>query len=166
MPLTVTHRMLRRNMVFYNRLSFWMRLFLITPLIFVFLSFALAMGNEAENSNETKEDSELVLCTMDAKLCPDKSYVSRVPPHCKFALCPSEKLLSKEEKLIDITITGSAETPDPVSERIFELERKGLVFNLIIRESFPVQIQMEATQQTIDELESIPRIKSQHSDKD
>ena len=162
----VTHRMLRRNQGFYSRLSFFVGLFLITPLIFGFSSFVLAMGNEAENTNETKEYSELVLCTMDAKLCPDKSYVSRVAPHCKFALCPSEKLLPKENKLIRITITGSAETPDPVSERIFELERKGLIFNLIIRESFPVQIQMEATQKIIDELESIPRMKSQNSGKD
>lgn len=32
-----------------------------------------------------------VLCTQDAKECPDGSYVSRVPPDCDFASCPGEK---------------------------------------------------------------------------
>ena len=27
-------------------------------------------------------------CTMDAKMCPDGSYVGRVPPACQFAACP------------------------------------------------------------------------------
>jgi len=28
-------------------------------------------------------------CTMDAKMCPDGSYVGRVGPNCEFALCPA-----------------------------------------------------------------------------
>lgn len=32
-----------------------------------------------------------VVCTMDAKQCPDGSSVSRVPPGCEFAPCPEEK---------------------------------------------------------------------------
>ena len=31
-----------------------------------------------------------VACTMDAKLCPDGSYVGRIGPNCEFALCPGE----------------------------------------------------------------------------
>lgn len=31
---------------------------------------------------------ELVACTMDAKQCPDGSYVGRVAPDCSFAPCP------------------------------------------------------------------------------
>lgn len=31
-----------------------------------------------------------VACTLDAKLCPDGSYVSRIPPDCEFAPCPGE----------------------------------------------------------------------------
>jgi len=31
---------------------------------------------------------EPVACTMEAKLCPDGSYVSRTGPDCEFALCP------------------------------------------------------------------------------
>jgi len=29
-----------------------------------------------------------IICTMDAKQCPDGSYVGRVPPNCDFAPCP------------------------------------------------------------------------------
>ena len=28
------------------------------------------------------------ICTMDTKICPDGSYVSRIPPSCEFADCP------------------------------------------------------------------------------
>lgn len=30
-----------------------------------------------------------VACTMEAKMCPDGSYVGRVPPNCEFAPCPT-----------------------------------------------------------------------------
>lgn len=33
---------------------------------------------------------EQVMCTMDAKLCPDGSAVGRVGPHCEFAPCPGK----------------------------------------------------------------------------
>ncbi|MFA5360366.1 MAG: Gmad2 immunoglobulin-like domain-containing protein [Candidatus Paceibacterota bacterium] len=32
-----------------------------------------------------------VVCTMDAKECPDGSFVGRVPPDCEFSLCPGEE---------------------------------------------------------------------------
>ncbi|MFA5125961.1 MAG: hypothetical protein WC462_03080 [archaeon] len=32
-----------------------------------------------------------VVCTMEAKICPDGSAVGREPPLCNFALCPDEK---------------------------------------------------------------------------
>ena len=32
-----------------------------------------------------------IACTMEAKLCPDGSYVGRTGPKCEFALCPDEK---------------------------------------------------------------------------
>lgn len=33
-------------------------------------------------------DEEGVFCTMDAKQCPDGSYVGRIGPNCEFAPCP------------------------------------------------------------------------------
>lgn len=34
-------------------------------------------------------DGQTVACTMDAKMCPDGSYVGRVAPNCQFAACPT-----------------------------------------------------------------------------
>lgn len=34
------------------------------------------------------KSDEQAVCTQDAKLCPDGSYVSRQPPTCEFAKCP------------------------------------------------------------------------------
>lgn len=36
------------------------------------------------------DSDEQVFCTMEAKECPDGSYVGRIPPNCEFAACPSE----------------------------------------------------------------------------
>ena len=35
-------------------------------------------------------DNKQVVCTQDAKLCPDGSYVGRVGPNCEFAACPTK----------------------------------------------------------------------------
>lgn len=43
---------------------------------------------------ETPKEDEVVFCTMDAKECPDGSYVSRVAPSCEFAPCPGETATS------------------------------------------------------------------------
>jgi len=39
-------------------------------------------------SSEELEELELIACSMDAKLCPDGSYVGRISPDCEFAECP------------------------------------------------------------------------------
>jgi hypothetical protein len=41
-------------------------------------------------------ENENVFCTQEAKLCSDGSYVSRVPPHCEFQMCPKEDLIVVE----------------------------------------------------------------------
>jgi hypothetical protein len=35
------------------------------------------------------QNSQPIACTEEAKLCPDGSYVGRVPPNCEFAPCPN-----------------------------------------------------------------------------
>lgn len=35
-----------------------------------------------------EQEQQGIVCTMDAKLCPDGSYVGRVGPNCEFAACP------------------------------------------------------------------------------
>lgn len=40
-----------------------------------------------QNPNAPAE-GDMIACTMDAKMCPDGSYVGRTAPHCEFAPCP------------------------------------------------------------------------------
>lgn len=47
-------------------------------------------GDQTEQPKEPPVD-EPVFCTMDAKMCPDGSFVGRVPPDCRFAPCPAEQ---------------------------------------------------------------------------
>jgi len=44
-------------------------------------------GLRKENHNKK---TGMVMCTMDARICPDGSSVGRIPPNCKFKLCPGE----------------------------------------------------------------------------
>lgn len=55
-------------------------------------------------------------------------------------------------------IVGSAETPDPVLTRVMELEKTGIVQDVVVQESFPVQIRLLAPKKVIDELNTIPRV--------
>ncbi|KLI99900.1 hypothetical protein [Luteimonas sp. FCS-9] len=55
------------------------------------------------------------------------------------------------------TIAGSAESPDPVLERVRDLQRRGVVEDVVVQESFPVQIRLRAPRHVIDELEAMPR---------
>ncbi len=43
----------------------------------------------SEQVEEFNRTSQPVACTMDAKQCPDGSYVGRVAPDCAFAACPA-----------------------------------------------------------------------------
>ena len=51
--------------------------------------------NQEENQNQNTENQqnsgEQVACTMDAKLCPDGSYVGREGLNCEFKACPKTK---------------------------------------------------------------------------
>jgi hypothetical protein len=44
--------------------------------------------NQSEQSNGG--NSKPVVCTQEAKQCPDGSFVSRTDPNCEFAPCPEE----------------------------------------------------------------------------
>ncbi|HYV33359.1 MAG TPA: hypothetical protein VE973_00725 [Candidatus Limnocylindria bacterium] len=48
----------------------------------------LAVGCQTDYTQPPPKN-EPVACTMEAKLCPDGSYVSRTGPSCEFAACPS-----------------------------------------------------------------------------
>jgi len=42
----------------------------------------------------TLNQAEPVACTMEAKLCPDGSYVGRTGPKCEFAACPETRIIN------------------------------------------------------------------------
>lgn len=54
-------------------------------------------------------------------------------------------------------IVGSAETPDPVLAKVMALEKSGVVKDVVVQESFPVQIRLRASRKVIDELNRMPR---------
>jgi hypothetical protein len=59
-------------------------------------------------------------------------------------------------------IIGSAETPDPVLTRIRELEKNGVVKDVVVFESFPLQIRLSAPKTVIDQINKIPRVGALH----
>ncbi len=69
-----------------------------------------------------------VVCTMDAKVCPDGSYVSRIPPKCNFAPCPKEDLIQIQNLQANEIIT---------SPLIIKGKARGVWF---FEASFPVKL--------------------------
>ncbi|MCM0149716.1 hypothetical protein [Photobacterium galatheae] len=54
-------------------------------------------------------------------------------------------------------ILGSAEANDPVLAQVEAFEKSGLVKDVTVLESFPVQIWLTASKETIETLQQIPR---------
>ncbi len=57
----------------------------------------------------------------------------------------------------DVLIIGSAEHPDPILEMVQDLEKKEILRDVIILESFPVQIWVTGPNNVIENLQKIPR---------
>jgi tryptophan-rich sensory protein len=68
---------------------------LLAPYI-LWVSFAGYLNYSIWNLNHDAPTLVPVACTMEAKLCPDGSYVGRTGPKCEFALCPKEDLIQVE----------------------------------------------------------------------
>lgn len=51
--------------------------------------------------NGQEEQDDQVFCTLDAQVCPDGSYVGRVPPSCEFAPCPEADASEQEDTQTD-----------------------------------------------------------------
>lgn len=71
---------------------------------------------------------------------------------------PATNIESMERAMI----IGSAESPDPVLTKVMELEKSGVVKDVVVLESFPVQIQLRASKKTIEALNRIPRVGGSH----
>ena len=58
------------------------------------------------------QQGDMVACTMDAKMCPDGSYVGRTGPACEFSPCPNDGVMP------EVSAPGVSsplpENPEPV----------------------------------------------------
>lgn len=61
------------------------RLLIFIVALLIVLATALLEHKYAPTNPSTNSP---VACTMEAKLCPDGSYVGRQPPTCEFSPCP------------------------------------------------------------------------------
>jgi hypothetical protein len=52
------------------------------------LALALACKSNTSDTTPPTSDEDGVMCTMDAKICPDGSAVGRSGPDCEFDPCP------------------------------------------------------------------------------
>lgn len=71
----------------------------------MFLSLVFLLLSVTVSKTPVYAAQELVACTMDAKICPDGSYVSRQGPECRFAACPTGErivLPEPEDKMQDL----------------------------------------------------------------
>lgn len=68
----------------------------ILIIVFILIAAGLTLSIVWQNKKlpvpESGNKEEEVFCTMEAKECPDGSYVGRIPPNCEFAPCPSETI--------------------------------------------------------------------------
>lgn len=64
------------------------------PLILIFIAVVFVLGgllyiyNPEPQEYKNPDENDGVVCSMDAKLCPDGSYVGRSGPNCEFKECP------------------------------------------------------------------------------
>ena len=63
--------------------------FLTYVLIGATLLLTLSVLATGYFSNHPSSVNNKIVCTLEAKLCPDGSYVGRTGPNCEFAACPA-----------------------------------------------------------------------------
>ncbi len=73
---------------------------------FILLGAVLALGIFVVWSMYGEQNEEGAVCTMEAKLCPDGSYVGRSGPRCEFATCPSGVSTEEEWTASPVTSGG------------------------------------------------------------
>lgn len=77
----------------------WNQTIAILVIILVLTGIAYVLATAAAKHTGAPQKPEQVACTMDAKLCPDGSYVGRQGPNCEFAACPGTASTSVQIEL-------------------------------------------------------------------
>jgi hypothetical protein len=84
----------------------------ILVLVLSAISVNYTLNNMVPDTTENPEEN--YACTMEAKMCPDGSYVGRTGPKCEFEQCPSPSLTSvKVTTKIGQSSTGLNVTINP-----------------------------------------------------
>ncbi len=86
----------------------------LTIFLFSLTSLASAKTFEVEKVVKKGAVSKTVACTMEAKMCPDGSFVGRVGPNCEFAPCPDD--VDSKEATQGITVPKNDETKATILE--------------------------------------------------
>ena len=60
--------------------------------ILIVILIAITLVGYIAYQKQTKQFPPIKACTQDSKICSDGSYVSRIPPNCEFAPCPSPSI--------------------------------------------------------------------------
>jgi len=105
-------RIAYRTKIPYNKhmKSLQQRDYIIGAIGFIILATSLWYG--VWYSEPINRDDHIVICTQDARQCPDGSYVGRVGPSCEFAACPALQNLQKttqekpDPKAVQSTLTA------------------------------------------------------------
>lgn len=90
-----------------------------------------AQPNSPTSTNPT--DTEPVMCTMEAKLCPDGSYVGRSGPKCEFAACPASSIIEGWKTDTDAKTGVSFQYPEKLNTKYISVV------------DWPPQVQMRNT---------------------
>jgi len=86
----------------------------IANILIIAIVFLLIIGGLYIYINKKLVYLSLVVCSMDVKLCPDGSYVSRAGPNCEFTSCPTGET-AEFNKAIVMNISSEAIFPDGLS---------------------------------------------------
>ena len=85
---------------------------LITPLLIVVIALLIIGSGIYIYVNKKSTEILPVVCTMEAKLCPDGSYVGRIAPNCEFISCPSSEGKVEFGKSVIMHINDEVVFPD------------------------------------------------------
>ena len=74
---------------------------------------------------------------------------------CLATLCACTPPAGSEQAITSATVMGTTTQPDPVETQIRALEKAGKLKVLAVRESFPLQFELEGSAQAIAEVQAL-----------
>jgi len=72
-----------------------------TTVVVAIAAAVLGGGYWAYQKYVPPDDGAYVVCTQEARSCPDGSYVGRIPPRCEFVACPGGETSLPPQEVLD-----------------------------------------------------------------